>query len=266
MNAEPAVRDAYAQTNLQLYSQLRRAGASDADLALVRAGYDLAMHLCPASFRGSGKPLLAHLVGTASILAAVGQTARVATAGLLHAAYVFGDFGDAQSGMTEARRDRVRRAVGPDVEDLIARYTRFDWNKNTIPSIRARVAGLTPIERDVLVIRLANELEDHLDYGVLYCGNGEARREYIRSPLNQSVDMARQLGLSALAAALDAAFTETLAADLPPSLRNTHDYTFVQPPASHSPRFSVAVRRYLDARPTLARVVHPFASFVGLRV
>ena len=79
------MREAYAQTNLQLYAQLRRANADESDLALVRRGYDLAMHLCPASFRGSGKPLLAHLVGTASILASLGQPTRVVTAGLLHA-------------------------------------------------------------------------------------------------------------------------------------------------------------------------------------
>jgi (p)ppGpp synthase/HD superfamily hydrolase len=265
LGSEDAVREAYAQTNLQLYKQLRRAGAGDADLALVRAGYDLAMHLCPASFRGSGKPLLAHLVGTASILASIGQSARVVTAGLLHAAYVFGDFGDGKAGMSWARRERLRQAVGKEVEELVARYTQFDWNRHTIPGIRDRVESLTPIERDVLVIRLANELEDHLDFGVLYCGNGEKRREYIRSPLNQSVDMARKLGLTELAAELDAAFNDTLAADLPVALRNSQDYTFVQAPASHSPRLKIAVRRYLDARPRLARVVHPFAALAGLR-
>jgi (p)ppGpp synthase/HD superfamily hydrolase len=259
------MRHTYAQTNLQLYDQLRRAGGLDADLALVRRGYDLAMHLCPASFRGSGKPLLAHLVGTASILAAVGQPARVVTAGLLHAVYVFGDFGDASRGATDQRRARVREAVGRDVEDLIARYTHFDWNSKTIPVIRDRVASLPPIEREVLIIRLANELEDHLDYGVLYCGNGEQRRAYIRSPLNQSVDMARVLGETKLAETLDQAFNETLAEELPLTLRNPHDFTFVQPPLSHRPRLKVAVRRYLDARPTLARAIHPFASFVGLR-
>lgn len=262
---EDAVREAYAQTNLQLYTQLRRAGAGEKDLALVRAGYDLAMHLSPASFRGSGKPLLAHLVGTASILASSGQSARVVTAGLLHAAYVFGDFGDGDTGMTGARRDRVRQAVGREVEDLVARYTEFAWNKNTIPAIRERVESLTPIERDVLAIRLANELEDHLDFGVLYCGNGEARRAYIQSPLNQSVDMARALGLTQLAGELDAAFKATLAADLPIALRTTHDYTFVQAPASHSPRVKIVVRHYLDARPRLARVVQPLLSLVGIR-
>jgi len=255
----------YAQTNLQLYTQLRRAGYPDDCLALVRSGYDLALRLCTASFRGSGKPLLAHLVGTASILASIDQSPIVVTAGLLHAAYALGDFGDGRFGMTESKRTRVREAVGRETEDLVARYTAFDWNRNTIPSIRERVGTLTSIERDVLVIRLANELEDHLDLGVLYCGNGEKRRDYIRSPLNQSVDMARRLGLTVLADELDAAFKETLAAEIPAALRNPHDYTFVQPAASHSPRVKVAVRRFLDDRPRLARAVHPLASAVGLR-
>jgi hypothetical protein len=127
------------------------------------------------------------------------------------------------------------------------------------------VSTLSQAEREVLIIRLSNELEDHLDCGVLYCGNGEQRRAYIRSPLNQSVDMARTLGQMKLADALDEAFQETLAAELPAALRNPHDYTFVQPPLSHRPRLKVAVRRYLDARPTLARAVHPLAAFVGLR-
>lgn len=255
----------YAQTNLQLYTQLRAAGYAEPDLKLVRSAYDLGMRIFPASFRGSGKPLLAHLVGTASILASINESPAVVTAGLLHAAYALGDFGDGRLGMTDAKRERVRHAVGREVEDLVARYTAFDWNKNTIPAIRTRVSSLTPIERDVLVIRLTNELEDHLDYGVLYCGNGEKRRDYIRSPLNQSVDMARSLGLTTLANELDRAFNETLSEQLPESLRTPHDYTFMQPPASHSPRLTVAARRYLDERPRLARVVHPLVAAVGLR-
>jgi (p)ppGpp synthase/HD superfamily hydrolase len=258
------MREPYAQTNLELYTQLRRAGYTDTQLALVRSGYDLAMHLCTASFRGSGKPLLAHLVGTASILAAIHQRPEIVTAGLLHAAYALGDFGDGRMGITDGKRARVREAAGADVEDLVTRYTLFDWNRNTIPSIRQRVATLTADERDVLVIRLANELEDHLDLGVLYCGNGEKRREYIRSPLNQSVDMARALELHELAAELDRLFKETLAAELPAVLRTPHDYTFMQPPASLGPRPKVAVRRFLDRRPGLARVIHPLISVLGL--
>jgi hypothetical protein len=257
--------EGYAQTNLQLYAQLCRSGVDESDLGLVRRGYDLAMHLCPASFRASGKPLLAHLVGTASILASVGQPVRVVTAGLLHAVYVFGDFGDASRGAGETRRVRVREEVGSEVEDLVFRYTHFDWNSRTIPGILHRVTSLSTVDREVLIIRLANELEDHLDCGVLYCGNGEQRRAYILSPLNKSVDMARMLGQTQLAEALEAAFQETLDADLPVALRNPHDFTFVQPPLSHRPRLKVAVRRYFEARPMLARAIHPLASLVGLR-
>jgi (p)ppGpp synthase/HD superfamily hydrolase len=255
----------YAQTNLQLYRELRVAGYADRDLALARAGYDLAMRLFTASFRGSGKPLLAHLIGTASILASIRQSPTVVTAGLLHAAYALGDFGGGRFGVTEAKRTCVRDAVGPDVENLVARYTAFDWNRQTIPAIRQRVDSLTAVEREVLVIRLANELEDHLDNGVLYCGNGEERREYIRSPLNQSVGMAKHLGLSALADELQRAFDETLSADVPAALRNPQEYTFVQPLASHRPRLTVSARRYLDDRPALARLVHPLAALIGSR-
>jgi len=83
------MRAGYVQTNLQLYAQLRRSGADEADLALVRNGYDLALRPCLGSFRGSGKPLLAHLVGTASILSRIGRPPRIVTAGLQHAVYVF---------------------------------------------------------------------------------------------------------------------------------------------------------------------------------
>jgi hypothetical protein len=77
--------------------------------------------------------------------------------------------------------------------------------------------------------------------------------------------MARILGDTTLADALDEAFQETLQAELPVALRNPHDFTLVQPPLSHRPRWKGAVPRYLDARPTLARATHPLASFVGLR-
>jgi hypothetical protein len=145
------------------------------------------------------------------------------------------------------------------------RYTNFNWNSRTIPGILQRAASLSGTDREVLIIRMANELEDHLDCGVLYYGNCEQRRAYIRSALNQSVDMARILGETAFRGRAGEAFQETLQAELPVALRDPHDFTFVQPTLSHRPRLKVGIRRYLDARPTLARAIHPLASFVGLR-
>ena len=59
----------FAQTNLQLLSQMQDAGYAAAEVDRVRAAYAAVLPLFAAHFRGSGKPFLAHLVGTASILA-----------------------------------------------------------------------------------------------------------------------------------------------------------------------------------------------------
>ena len=59
----------YAQTNIQLFNQLRRDGYSKTDLDLVRDAYELAMVLFSGRFQPSGKSFIAHVVGTASILA-----------------------------------------------------------------------------------------------------------------------------------------------------------------------------------------------------
>ena len=67
--------------------------------------------------------------------------------------------------------------------------------------------------------------------------------------------MARVLGETQLADALDEAFRETLQAELPVALRTPHDFTFVQPPLSHRPRLKVAVQWFSrrTARPSRAR-------------
>jgi (p)ppGpp synthase/HD superfamily hydrolase len=257
LRPEVAMQHQYAQTHLQLYAQLRQSGYTASDIALVHRAYALGVTLFASAFRGSGKPLLCHLVGTASILASLRESPTLITAALQHAAYALGDFGTGRLGMTPAKRDRVQNAVSPEVEDLVARYTSFEWNKETISTILSGVRTMNAIKRDVLVIRLANELEDHLDLGVLYCRNAEHRREYIRSPLNKSVKMAGQLGLPELAAALDDAFSEALSAELPLSGADAREYTFVQPPASYTLRPIIVSRLFIDRHPTLARLVRP---------
>ncbi|OOZ42432.1 hypothetical protein [Solemya elarraichensis gill symbiont] len=60
-----------AQTNLQLYRQLIACQWSEKELNAARVAYEIAMKLFPCRFRGSGKHFVSHLVGTASVLAAV---------------------------------------------------------------------------------------------------------------------------------------------------------------------------------------------------
>lgn len=217
----------YAQTNIQLFNQLRRAQYSEADLGYICNVYQFAVQIFASRFRGSGKPFLSHLVGTASILTSINAPIDVITAGLLHAAYIYGEYGTEERGMTNAKREQVRQAVGVETEELIADYTALKWNKTTILTICDRLDTFDSKERQVLLIRLANELEDHLDHGVLYCGNAEQRREYIRSSLYLSVEMAHKLGFPTLAAALECNFRDTCSVEIPAAIRTSRSSSFL---------------------------------------
>ena len=247
----------YAQTSLQLFNQMRQAGYSHEDLATVRRAYDLAMRLFTAEYRGSGKPLLSHVVGTASVLVSLRARTPLVAAAVLHAAYLFGEFGDGRRKSSPAKREIVRKTVGPEIEDLITRYDELRWEPANVPRIQASVERMTAAERDVLLMRLANELEDHLDLGVLYCGNADGRRDAIRSWLGLSVDIARQLNEARLAAELNRVFQEVLANDLPVELHQPHKYTHRVAPSSHMPKPRILVRRFLDEHPRIGRLLHP---------
>ncbi|TVQ24668.1 MAG: HD domain-containing protein [Leptolyngbya sp. DLM2.Bin15] len=168
----------FAQTNLQLLHQLQQEPYTAGDRQLVAHGYDLAVSLFAGRFRPAGKTFIAHLVGTASILLTIGASVEVSVAGLLHAAYSEGDFWDGQwRPITTKRQQRVRHAVGDSVEHYIARYTQLDWGREAIATLSTQVDTLSALDRDVLLIRLANELEEYLDYGILYDG-AHLRQDY----------------------------------------------------------------------------------------
>src|SRR3981081_2289472 len=112
-----------AQTNVQLYNQLRDAGLPLDDLVLVHRAYELLTTLYPGHYQADGKPFVAHGVGVTSILAWLDQPAEILAVGLLHNIYGNADFGDGRaSGTTRFRRSLVREAVGERVEDLLVRF------------------------------------------------------------------------------------------------------------------------------------------------
>src|SRR5262249_38521514 len=63
-----------------------------------------AMQLCTGLYTGSGKPTLAHEVGTASLALRHGGSFELVAAGLLHGAYIVGDFGHSRLRVTAAKR------------------------------------------------------------------------------------------------------------------------------------------------------------------
>src|SRR5258706_4092422 len=101
----------FPQTNLQLYRHLAEVGYAAADIASAGRAYELALELFPGTYRGSGKPFLAHLVGTAGIVAALRARPALIATGLLHAAYAHGEVGDGWPGISEGQPGRACDAV-----------------------------------------------------------------------------------------------------------------------------------------------------------
>ena len=222
-----------AQTNLQLYEQI--AARPDAERLRVRAAYELATELFAGRYRGSGKPFVAHLVGTASVLAQHGAPLDVVLAGLLHAAYHQGEFGSGRPGMTVSRRTRMRRALGAGAEELIARYTRYEWSR--VPD---RIA---PDDRPVVLMRIANEVDECADRGLLYSGSG--KRRSMAEHVARFTVAAKALGEAQLAEQLQAAFASNHGA-LPDELRGSLNGSYTITCRS-APRFSA------DCAPYVAR-------------
>lgn len=154
---------ALPQTNLQLYRLLMERPVADADLALARRGYDLARQLFSQCYRPSHKPFMAHLVGTAGALARWGEPIETVVAGMLHSAYLFGDFGDGRRGATEWRRKVIRRRIGAAVEQLIYGYTTHSWKAPLEQTAAAVMAG--KIDRTAVVIKLADLCDECCDAG-----------------------------------------------------------------------------------------------------
>lgn len=232
----------YAQTNLQLYAQLRDLGCSEDQLLCVRHAYEQAVSLFTGRFRANGKPFLAHLVGTASIVATHGAPIPVVAAGLLHAVYLQGEFGDGQAGITTARRRKLCHAVGDEVEKLIAQYTAFTCNQAII-TMHDHLDALSREQQSIILIRLANDLEDHLDLGMLYCSKQDKVDQSRQSAL---VTIANQLGYRELAQDLAAVYADHDAASVSDALRTNHTNSYTVAPASHRRRLAPLVADQLN--------------------
>jgi (p)ppGpp synthase/HD superfamily hydrolase len=236
----------FAQTNIQLFNQMYDGGYDDTQIAVVKRSYELAMILFTGRFRGSGKTFIAHLVGTASILASLRSAPTIIAAGLLHAAYDSGDFGEGGEGISPAKREYVRAAVGPEVEEYIAKYASLSWSSDVAQRTYDNLDSLNQLEKEVLLIRLVNELEDYLDLGILFCGvKKRAQAGSLNSSGRLLGDTALKLGFPALAEAMK---TEIDKVDVAKKQQRfvtagNRDFSFPAPPLSYKRVMDVLVKR-----------------------
>jgi uncharacterized protein DUF6817 len=211
-----------AQTNIQLYNQLRDAGLSRDDLVLVRRAYDLLTTLYPGYYQADGKPFVAHGVGVASILASLDQPAEIVAVGLLHNVYGNADFGDGRgSGATPFRRRLVREAVGERIEDLLVRFAKVRIRPHEVEGARRALPELGETERRLLIVDVADHLEKYVDLGVLYFGENDWIVGTTDRIGRELIEIADELGEPTLSNMLSTAFADASAhaADVPVELR-----------------------------------------------
>lgn len=161
-----------AQTNIQLFKQLEAAGYSYREIERAASAYQLASRLFSAQYRGSGKPFVSHLVGTASAVALDANTAEELCAALLHAAYEAGAFPfDTYREITARKRAYVASCIGEDAEQLVFAYHNTPWTPESLANF---LTEPTSLPHHTVRLRLANELDDLCDDGMYFSGTGKA--------------------------------------------------------------------------------------------
>jgi hypothetical protein len=224
-----------AQTNLQLYRQLELAGWSTDARRRARAAYSLAAELHSGQYRASGKTFVAHLCGTASIVAVADGTVDETLAALLHAAYHQGDFGDGRTPPTPRKRAEVRAAIGSDAETLVTQYCEWPWRTRLPALLDGGPERLADWERTIALLRLANEIEDRWDGTDAYAPEHAA----LVFPLADVVRCALALGRDALIAVADDVARPGTAPEVPAALQTTGYGSGVVPPRSMRTRLWV---------------------------
>jgi (p)ppGpp synthase/HD superfamily hydrolase len=229
-----------AQTNVQLFRQLRAGSWDTSDLRRAVASYELAVRLFSGCVRVTGKSFVAHLIGTASIVATNGARTDMVLAALLHAAYDRGDFGDGTPGIAPEKRRWLAEQLGRDVERLVAAYTTTPWDHAAVAHL-TELAANNDLQRDVVALRLANDLEELLDREHRYQLHGDVLLDRLRL----APAVARRHGMTAVAQQLESAIADDV--DRPENndgefARPPNALRFV-PPLSYRPRLRVTLAR-----------------------
>ncbi|MFN9373172.1 MAG: hypothetical protein ACK6D3_14930 [Planctomycetaceae bacterium] len=216
----------YSLTYQQLIRQGLRQGFSEPDLLRLRTAYDLALRLTDGLYRKQMVPFICHLVRTASILMHETRDLTPILASMLHAVYFLHVFsGSTRRGPRPADRQQLSDALGHEVEQLIRDYSQFQFGAAEAAHWTNTSHQLDSRTRQLLMMRLADELEDHLDAAEAFVPRGKFRAgdaHYGR----EFIDLARRLGLVELAADFEEALAINQQTPLPEGVLSTHGSSY----------------------------------------
>lgn len=215
----------FAITYPQLMNQAARYNLSHPDLIRLRDGHDLAQRLVDGLYRKDGEPFLCHLIRTASIVLAEveGRNLDPVLAALVHAVYFLHYFtGSRRRGPRRSDRAFLRERIGPVAERLVDRYTGFPWGKPDV--MRGYISAIdeqSEETRTLILMQLANELEDHLDAAPVFVPP-DSGTAHDFSYGDDFVALAEALGRKQLAADLRDALEMCRSARVTPALTQPH--------------------------------------------
>jgi (p)ppGpp synthase/HD superfamily hydrolase len=208
----------FAQTNVQLFNQLVHAACPPDDMVLIRRAHDLAIRIFAGLYRPSGKSFMDHVVGTASIIHQARGKPVLTAAGLLHSAHSEGDFGFPGRLSMRFRNHRITNAVGDEVAAYVRMYDELAREPRDADRLLEQVDGMSQAWRDIAALRVANEIEDHLNGGTLYCHHAASHRQRLGERREVLAGLARRLELPALERAVDRVFDECARLTVAPEL------------------------------------------------
>ncbi len=202
----------FAQTWPQLLQQLRRQNWTVQEIERVKCCHEVGRRLANGLYRACGKPFVAHLIGTASILAAYGAPPVLVESAVVHAPYDPLIARDRGSGAANAFIQRV----GANVDRVLRNFALRDFRKFPPPASDEDLALYRVDDACALIMRVANEIEEYLD--------GSNAMTVRRDPADDLLAHARKilpvLGFAGLLEAFERsiALNEELIGSLPDSL------------------------------------------------
>lgn len=183
-----------AQTAGALYRQLHAAGYGPNQLRAVQKCLAFSNRAFSGVHHASGKPLICHLVGTASAVMAMDSRVEMVCAGLTHALFE----PDVFSG--ERNPAMLTAEFGPSVFRLIAAFGQFRWDAETIAAFAVQSPSANETFRSMLILRLANEMDDIANMGMGHMG---VEHGPIRARIEDCAKIAGSLGLRDAARTLE---------------------------------------------------------------
>lgn len=176
------------------------------------------------------------------MLGSLGLSSELVAAGIVHGAYRRGDFGWWRM-FLQFQRQPLRSTLGAQVEEYVYRFRGMPWRLEAAREMLSRLDRLERIDRDVLLLQLANDLDNASHGSLLYCADADRRREQLLRKGPLLVEIADRLGVPKLARALAAAIEQTATDDVLPALRWQLTGTRLVVPASARPRLRAVYGR-----------------------